>query len=95
MSDQRYLGAADLDTLAALVMELAAQLHAERHRRIALEQALAARGIVAAADIERAAQEQAVLDGARRSADESIRALLRIMSESGDVRAPLRNEAVG
>lgn len=56
MSDQRYLGAADLDTLAALVMELAAQLHAERHRRIALEQALAARGIVASGDIVRAAQ---------------------------------------
>ncbi|MBL8835612.1 MAG: hypothetical protein JNL66_05170 [Alphaproteobacteria bacterium] len=95
MTDHRYLGAADVDTLASLVMELAAQLHGERNRRLALEHVLASRGLVAAGEIEQAAAQPAVAEAARKSADESIRALLRIMTEGGDPKAPLRGEAVG
>ena len=36
----------DTETLAALVMELGSQLHIERARRVALEEALAAAGVL-------------------------------------------------
>jgi hypothetical protein len=95
MTDHRYLSASDVDTLAALVMELAAQLHVERQRRLALEQALAARGIVDIDALERAASDPAVAERGRAALDGSIRALLRIMTERGDPQTPLRGEAVG
>jgi hypothetical protein len=94
MTDHRYLAAADVDTLAALVMELATQLHVERQRRLALEHALVARGLVDADALEHAAGDPAVSERSRVALDGAIRALLRIMSEGGDPRAPLRGEAV-
>jgi hypothetical protein len=94
MSDVRYLAAGDVDTLAALVMELAAQLHVERQRRIALEHALAARGVLAAEAVEQSAADPAVRERGRAALDGAVRALLRIMAEGGDPKAPLRAEAV-
>jgi hypothetical protein len=95
MMDHRYLAAADVDTLAALVMELAAQLHVERQRRLALEHALVARGLVEADALERASGDPAVAERSRAALDGAIRALVRVMCEDGDPKAPLRGEAVG
>jgi hypothetical protein len=89
-----FLEGADLDRLAALVFELSSQLHAERHRRMALERALVAKGVVGEAEIAALADDQAFLGTAREAADRSLRKLLRILSEDGDRRAPLRKEAL-
>lgn len=89
-----FLDARHVDKLAALVMELAAQLHVERQRRMALERALIEAGTVTPAAIEALAGDARFLEAARAEADASIRKLLRIMSEAGPAEAPLRAEAV-
>jgi hypothetical protein len=88
----RFLAAADLDRLAALVFELSAQLHIERHQRMALEAALIAKGTLAPGDIARLAEDQGFLTEARAAADQSLRKLMRILAEDDDRKAPLRPE---
>jgi hypothetical protein len=88
-----FLEAADIDRLAALVFELAGQLHVERHRRMALERALIARGVVAEAEIAALADDPAFLAAAREAADRGLRGMMRILAEDGDRQGPLRAEA--
>ena len=47
MSEHEYLRGISADKLAALVFELAAQLHVERAQRSALERALVEAGVLA------------------------------------------------
>ena len=89
----KFLAAGDLDKLAALVFELSSQLHVERHKRLALEQALVAKGVLARSDIDALAEDKSFLDAARAEADTSLRKLLRILAEAGDRQGPLRAEA--
>lgn len=89
----KFLAAADLDRLAALVFELSSQLHIERHRRMALERALVARGALTQGDLDALAENKDFLDAARAEADASLRKLLRILAEGGDRQGPLRPEA--
>lgn len=91
MSDHEYLQGVSTDRLAALVFELAAQLHAERAERSALARALVQAGVLAPGAAE------AVGPGPEAAAalDRSIRALLRIATEAGGPEAPLRAEALG
>ena len=77
---------AEDDTLAALVMDLAAQLHIERQRRLALEEALTRAGIIADDAIE------AMVNDAAFRAKSQAR-LMRIITEHGDRTGPLRDEA--
>jgi len=93
VSTRPEFGELDNATLAALILELASQLHVERTRRLALEAALASNGIVMNAAIEAASEAAAFREAAGRAADASIRKLLRALSESTDERAPLRAEA--
>jgi hypothetical protein len=93
MSTPAQFGTLDGATVAALLLELAAQLHIERARRLALETALADRGILAPAQTAAAAETLACRDALARAADESVRRLLRILSESADDKVPLRAEA--
>jgi hypothetical protein len=89
MSDHEYLQTVSPDRLAGLIFELAAQLHVERAHRMALERALTEAGVLA---------EGAVLDPGPQAAaalDRSVRALLRVVTESGDNQVPLRAEALG
>lgn len=88
-----FLGAADTDTVAALVMDLAAQLHIERQRRMALETALVRAGLIDRAAIEGLAEDAGFLAEARAALDTSVRRSLRIMTEAGDHTGPLRAEA--
>ena len=83
----------DIDRLAALVFDLAAQLHIERQRRMALETALTRSGALdpealkaLAGDAEFTAEARAALDGAQAR-------LFTILSERGDRRAPLRSQS--
>ena len=91
--EPRFLAAADLDRLAALVFELSAQLHIERHKRMALEAALVAKGALDADEIARLAEDENFLTTARAAADQSLRKLMRILAEDGDRKTPLRPEA--
>ncbi|MBL8701190.1 MAG: hypothetical protein JNK67_22630 [Alphaproteobacteria bacterium] len=94
LDEFRFLATGDLDRLAALVFELSSQLHVERHKRMALEKALLARGVLAEADIAGLADDPAFLATARDEADRSLRKMMRVLAEDGDRRTPLRNEAL-
>ena len=92
MSIPSELGELDNARLAALLFELASQLHLERTHRLALEAALVRRGLVTLADIEAAAENEAFRKKSSEAADLAVRKLLRVLSESPDERAPLRAE---
>ena len=94
LDEFRFLAAGVLDRLAALVFELSAQLHVERHKRMALEKALLARGVLAESDIAGLVEDQTFLATARDEADRSLRKMMRVLAEDGDRRTPLRNEAL-
>jgi hypothetical protein len=79
--------------LAALVFEIASQLHVERARRLALEAALSALGLLCEADFEKVANDPAYCRRSAEAADAAVRRLLRVLSESPDEKAPLRGEA--
>jgi hypothetical protein len=79
--------------LAALLFELASQLHIERTQRLALQAALTSKGILTRSAIEAAGEDAAVREEACKAADQAIRKLLRVLSESPDERVPLRSQA--
>ena len=91
MSDLTLLGDANADTLAALVFELASQLHEERVRRLALEQVLEDGG-ADLSGIDALVDDEAFRDRSRAGADQSIRRLLRLLEGDGPPEAPLRGE---
>src|SRR5262245_46894339 len=88
MSDHVYLRPGDLDQLAELVFELAQQLHVERARRIALEHALIAKGVLVLGAVEEASA--AARELARDQLDRSLERLMRILEAAGGPEAPLR-----
>lgn len=92
--EPKYLAGVDPDTLAGLVFELAAQMHTERQHRLALECALVKNGMIDAGLLASLSEDATVLEQARAGADQSIRSLLRIVMEDGDLKTPLRNERV-
>ena len=92
MSTLPEFGGLDNATLGALILELASQLHIERTRRLALEAALTDAGVVAPATIEKIGEQAAVREQAAKAADQSVRKLLRVLSDSKDERVPLRAE---
>ena len=92
MSIPSGFGELDNARLAALLFEVASQLHLERAHRLALEAALVSRGLVTPADIEAAAENEAFRQKSSEAADLAVRKLLRVLSESPDERAPLRAE---
>lgn len=92
--DHRYLTPASVDQVAAMVLELASQLHVERQRRMALEALLVRQGVLDAAAPEALATDEPFLAAARAELDTSLRRLLRIMTEAGDPTGPLRAEAL-
>jgi hypothetical protein len=95
MSDLSAFGDPRMDKLAGLVFELAAQLHVERQRRLALETALVRAGHLAPDAVASLAGDAGLLEAARADLDGSIRGLLRIVTEDGDARGPLRAETPG
>jgi hypothetical protein len=82
--------ALDTERLAGLVFELAAQLHAERLHRLALEHALVAAGVLPVAALQESAADPALRERGRREVEESVARLMRVITESADPRAPLR-----
>jgi len=82
----------EVDRLAQLVFDLAAQLHIERQRRLALETLLVRSGAIKPADLEALADDGEFLAAARAALDQSQRRLLNIVIEAGDRLTPLREE---
>lgn len=85
-----FLGEAQIDQLAGLVVELAGQLHVERVRISALEHALKAAGVLDLDAIGAAAAESTLAATAADQLDRSLAGLLRVMTEGDDARGPLR-----
>jgi hypothetical protein len=92
--DHLYLEGVEPDRLAALLLELTAQLHVERQRRMALEEVLTRRGLLVREDVEALARDADFLAGSQDALDGALRRLIRIMAEAGDPRGPLRPEAL-
>jgi len=84
---------ASADTLAQLVMDLGAQLHRERHARLALEEALMRAGVLPAGAVEALEEDAGLLVKSRAALDASMARIIRIMAEAGDRTGPLRSEA--
>lgn len=78
--------------LAALVFEIASQLHAERSARLALQAAMLEKGLVSERDIERMGEDAQFRRHTCEAADDAVRRLIRTLSESSDERAPLRTD---
>lgn len=93
MSGPVEFGGIDNARLAALVFELASQLHVERARRLALEATLSRLGVLEVSQIEAAASDLAYRQQTSQLADQAIRRLLEVLTESGDERKPLRARA--
>lgn len=85
----------DMDRLAGLVFELAAQLHVERQRRMALETALVGKGLVRRSQLDELAGDEQFLGDVRSALQESQEQLLAILLETDDARHPLRDRAAG
>jgi hypothetical protein len=79
--------------LAALVFELASQLHAERSARIALQAALIRAGITTDIEIDEAANAPLTREETAAALARSMLKLMRVLRESDDPRAPTRHEA--
>ncbi len=85
-SEARPPVAPDAAALAALLFELASQLHVERARRIALELALARAGTLAPDGIAALADEPEFQHRSRAALDESMAGLMRVITGSPATR---------
>lgn len=83
--------APDTGRLTAMVFELAAQLHQERARRMAVEAALVASGALTPDAVETAATMAWHRQRAKTAADAAVDALIRSTFENPDPRTPLRD----
>ncbi len=83
----------DVDRLAALVFDLAAQLHIERQRRMALETALARSGTLDPDSLKALAADPEYNAEAREALDTAQARLFTILTERGDRRTPLRSQS--
>ena len=93
MSDDPLAPDLDSNRLAALVFELASQLHAERSARMALEAALIRAGITTEIEINQAAEASLTRETVAASLARSMLKLMRVLRESDDPRTPTRHEA--
>ena len=87
--------APSLEQLTGLVFELASQLHVERVRRIALEAALEASGLLVSDAVESAAAQPQAKARASASFDRTMAGIMRVLTEDPDPRTPLRTRQAG
>lgn len=90
--EHAYLEGIATDQLAALVFELASQLHVERQRRIALEMTLQRAGLLQSDTLDSLAGDDEIVGESRSQLDGALCRLLRIMTENGERQSPLRNQ---
>jgi hypothetical protein len=90
--DLHALGTPQLDHLAGMVLELAAQLHAERTQVRTLEHALLRRGVLTQEDLDADASNE-LTGELRTELDRALSRLLSAPTERDDARTPLREES--
>lgn len=83
----------DIGRLTGLVFELAAQLHIERTRRLALERALERAGGLVPGAVDALADDAPLLTRSRAELEVSMRKLLRVLGDDPDPRTPLSGDA--
>jgi hypothetical protein len=86
----QLLTASNVDQVAGLVFELAAQLHVERQRRLALEEVLVRQQLVTRDELDALVGDEAFRDLVRTERVRAQQALLDVLLESDDARTPLR-----
>ena len=91
-TDLNFMAHPDMDRLAGLMFELASQLHVERQRRMALETLMVTGKKVTPKALQALAGDEQFLGQARAELDRSLRRLMRVITEHGDARGPLRAE---
>lgn len=85
----------DVERLTGLLFELASQLHAERARRIALEQTLVEAGALPDGWEASFQADDNYRERCQAALDDAMARMMQIMTESTDPRMPLRHEAAG
>ena len=85
----------DVERLTGLVFELASQLHAERARRLALEQVLEQAGLLPDGWEQSFQPSDRYRERCQGALDDAMQRMMQIMAESKDPRTPLRHEAAG
>jgi hypothetical protein len=91
-SDITFFKDPDVDRAVGLTMELAAQLHVERQRRLALERLLEQQGVIEPGDTEALGDDEELLTRARTELQRSMQQLMRVITEDGPPEAPIRDE---
>src|SRR3546814_2734156 len=89
-TDHSYLDNVSPDQLAALIFELALQLHVERQRRVAIEMLLQRAGLLEVDALDRVGGDVEIRDRGGTELDRSLGGLLRIVTATGDPRGPPR-----
>ncbi len=79
----------DTDRLTGLLFELAAQLHVERTRRLALETALERAGLLPTGAVDALAGDADLLARTRAELELAMRKLMRVLGDDPDPRTPL------
>lgn len=92
MSDLRFLTAADVDAVAALVFELAAQLHVEREHRLALERVLIGKAVIDPTELD-TAEDAELIRNSSEHLEGSLRRLVDILTEDASPDFPLRGKS--
>jgi hypothetical protein len=84
----------DSERIVGLVFELASQLQVERAQRIALELALERAGVLKSDAVGAVAGDAELKARSTAELNQSMAKLLRVITEIGDARGPLRHEGL-
>ena len=92
LQDLNFFDDPNLDRTVGLVFELASQLHVERQRRMALETLLLDKNIIKKNDMDTMTVNTDFMAISNQNLDQSLRQLMRVITEKGDETGPLRAE---
>lgn len=92
MSEFRYLGPEETDTVVSLVWQLAQELHVTRQRLLVLEDVLAESGVLGTDAVEEHAPGSAARVRLAQDKERLLGRLVRVLTETDDHRAPMREQ---
>ena len=92
MSEFRYLGPEETDTVVSLVWQLAQELHVTRQRLLVLEDVLAESGVLGTDAVEEHTPGSAARVRLAQDKERLLGRLVRVLTETDDHRAPMREQ---
>lgn len=92
MSEFRYLGPEETDTVVSLVWQLAQELHVTRQRLLVLEDVLAESGVLGPDAVEEHTPKSATRVRLAQDKERLLGRLVRVLTETDDHRAPMREQ---